>query len=438
MQPFFSTLSKLLILSVFLLSSCKTANKIFTSNKTPHEQYANKLADANLITTALGTLWMNAAQKALTQPVIIQLPYKETGYFAAEQPSASGYCFSAKRGEKINISITTDSTKAILLFADLWHYDSINPKLIRAADTTSLHIIQEVEEAETYTLRIQPELLRSGQFTVTISAAGSLAFPVPAANNPKIGSFWGASRDAGARKHEGIDIFGKFRTPVVAAADGYITSTRENNLGGKVVFLHPYQKNYTLYYAHLDSPTVREGQEVKTGDVVGLMGNTGNARTTPTHLHFGIYTNGGAIDPLPFVDNKNKRPQNITASLQPLGNFVRTNKATSVFASASAKSATVEKLINGSALQVFGATSDWYRVILSNGKEGFINDNNIASQSSSLKTYTTNTDVLFLDEPNSNASPKKKIAANTSLQIIGTCNDYNLVKIDGLTGWVEK
>jgi len=49
---------------------------------------------------------------------------------------------------------------------------------------------------------------------------------------------------------------------------------------------------------------VSEGQFVKRGETVGLVGNTGNAKHTPSHLHFGIYTSACAIDPLPFV-NKN-------------------------------------------------------------------------------------------------------------------------------------
>ncbi len=367
------------LILILLFLSCKTANKIFSTNKTPHEQYSSRLTELQLNTTALGKAWFNAAQKALQQPVTIQIPYKETGYFAAEQPAAFGFHFAAKRGEKINISITSDSLQELLLFADLWQYDTIKPKFIKAADTSTLNITYEVEENGSYQLRIQPELLRSGQYTVAISATGSLAFPVPAESNPKIGSFWGASRDAGARTHEGIDIFGKFRTPVVAAADGYITSTRGNKLGGKVIFLRPSSKNYTLYYAHLDSQIVKEGQEVKTGDVVGLMGNTGNARTTPTHLHFGIYTKGGAIDPLPFVNKQNARPKDITASLLPLGKYTRTKNVTTVFASASVKSNTIETLQAGAALQILAAVSNWYRVIVPNGKEGFINANGVVA-----------------------------------------------------------
>ncbi|RYY98431.1 MAG: M23 family metallopeptidase, partial [Chitinophagaceae bacterium] len=57
-----------------------------------------------------------------------------------------------------------------------------------------------------------------------------------------------------------------------------------------------------LYYAHLDEQRVRPGQHVAAGDILGLVGNTGNARHTPAHLHFGIYTAGGAVDPFPFID----------------------------------------------------------------------------------------------------------------------------------------
>lgn len=117
-----------------------------------------------------------------------------------------------------------------------------------------------------------------------------------------IGSFWGDGRDGGKRSHEGIDIFAPKHSPAIAASDGYVTGVREGGIGGKTVWLRPEGKNYTLYYAHLDKQLVREGQFVKKGETVGLVGNTGNAKYTPSHLHFGVYTYSGAIDPLPFVN----------------------------------------------------------------------------------------------------------------------------------------
>ena len=402
---------------LFFFVSCKTANKIFSATKSPHEQYSNHLNEAKLNTTALGMAWMNAAKKALQQPVVIVLPYKETGYFAAEQPNAAGYQFAAKRGEKIIVSVSVDTLLPLLFFADLFRADTTNPKFIRAADTANLAINYEVEEDGNYQLRLQPELLRSGQYTIVISTTGSLAFPVPAEDNPKIGSFWGANRDNGARKHEGIDIFGKFRTPVVAAANGYITSTKDNNLGGKVVFLRPDSKNFTLYYAHLDSQIAREGQEVKTGDVIGLMGNTGNAKTTPTHLHFGIYTNSGAIDPLPFVDKKNERPKEITVSLQSLNSYVHTRKSSVILASPFNKSYALEKVAEGTALQVTAATSAWYKVIVPNGKEGFIHKDDVSLQSAPIRMYTTVSNILLLDNATIAASPKKLISSGVPLTV---------------------
>jgi murein DD-endopeptidase MepM/ murein hydrolase activator NlpD len=58
----------------------------------------------------------------------------------------------------------------------------------------------------------------------------------------------------------------------------------------------------STYYAHLDRQAVTPGQRVNAGDLVGWVGNTGNARTTPPHLHFGVYlAAAGAVDPLPFI-----------------------------------------------------------------------------------------------------------------------------------------
>jgi peptidoglycan LD-endopeptidase LytH len=58
---------------------------------------------------------------------------------------------------------------------------------------------------------------------------------------------------------------------------------------------------------------VHEGQSVKKGDVVGLVGNTGNAKNTPSHLHFGVYTNDGPVNPLPFVNRTIKTAPAIPA-----------------------------------------------------------------------------------------------------------------------------
>jgi len=132
----------------------------------------------------------------------------------------------------------------------------------------------------------------------------ALAFPV-AGKRSSIGSFWGDVRDGGARSHEGIDIFAKKGTPVVAVCDG-VAYTGVGPRGGNYVWLRSWDYPWTAYYAHLDKHGVKNGQLVKKGDVLGTVGKTGNAKTTPPHLHFGIYTWLGAVNPLPYIKNSPK------------------------------------------------------------------------------------------------------------------------------------
>ena len=133
----------------------------------------------------------------------------------------------------------------------------------------------------------------------------SLAFPVWG-KRARVGSFWGDERDGGARSHEGIDIFARKGTPVVAIADGVIEERGITPSGGRILWLRTDGQPWSVYYAHLDKQLVREGQRVKKGQVLGTVGNTGNARTTPAHLHFGIYTWRGAVNPYPYVKNSKR------------------------------------------------------------------------------------------------------------------------------------
>ena len=106
------------------------------------------------------------------------------------------------------------------------------------------------------------------------------------------------------KEHEGIDIFAKKGTAVVAVCDGIIVSSGNTPRGGKVLWLQSFRHRWKAYYAHLDQKKVKPGQFVKKGQVLGTVGNTGNAKYTPSHLHFGIYKSfGGAMNPLPYVKN---------------------------------------------------------------------------------------------------------------------------------------
>jgi peptidoglycan LD-endopeptidase LytH len=134
---------------------------------------------------------------------------------------------------------------------------------------------------------------------------GKLLVPVVGVKRPALHTSFGEPR-SGGRKHAGMDIFAHRGTPVVAAAEGVVVRIgTTDRLGGNTVWVAG--KPSTLYYyAHLDhfQTGLRVGDHVEAGDVVGYVGNTGNARTTPPHLHFGMYPLVRAfwpVDPAPYL-----------------------------------------------------------------------------------------------------------------------------------------
>lgn len=131
-----------------------------------------------------------------------------------------------------------------------------------------------------------------------------LAMPLEDITKRQISDTWGAPRGAG-RRHEGQDIFAPKGTPVLSATRGFVYNIGENNLGGQTVSVIG-AGGRVYYYAHLDkyAPGLEEGDRVTTNTVLGYVGTTGNAQGTPPHLHFGIYTGSGAINPLPLLTDR--------------------------------------------------------------------------------------------------------------------------------------
>lgn len=153
-----------------------------------------------------------------------------------------------------------------------------------------------------WTLWQQPEIQRNlvahaQMFRLSRQAlptAGSLPNPVP---KQRFVDTWGAPRGNG-RMHEGVDIFAKRGTPIVSNIDAVVWKLENNRLGGTSIWL--YGAGGALhYYTHLDSyaPDLQRYQIIKRGQIIGYVGNTGNAKTTPPHLHYGIYIQGKAVNP---------------------------------------------------------------------------------------------------------------------------------------------
>jgi murein DD-endopeptidase MepM/ murein hydrolase activator NlpD len=129
----------------------------------------------------------------------------------------------------------------------------------------------------------------------------SLPVPVQGIDRGQLADTWGGAR-SGGRRHEGIDIFAPRGTPVIASTHGVIVRKGLNLLGGRVVgVLGP--AGWYHYYAHLDAwSVVGIGDWVEVGTVLGYVGDSGNAKGTPTHLHYGVYVDGAARNPYPLLN----------------------------------------------------------------------------------------------------------------------------------------
>lgn len=123
--------------------------------------------------------------------------------------------------------------------------------------------------------------------------------PVHGVTIDDIAATFGEPR-SGDRSHDGIDIFVARGTPVFSATRGVVLSVRETGVGGLQVWvIGPSRERH--YYAHLNdwAPGLARGDVLQAGDAIGTVGDSGNARGTPTHLHYGIYGAYGAFDPMP-------------------------------------------------------------------------------------------------------------------------------------------
>lgn len=411
----------ILLLSLFF--GCKPGKGLFGA-KRPHEQYAQKLRSAGLDQTAIGQQWFTASESALSSPQTITLPHKELGYFPAEKPRATGLKFRARQGEKLHIQLQTTPDTGFVLFVELWQErEGDAPLFLQATDSANL-FTQEAESDETYILRLQPELLKSGDYTLSISVGPSLDFPV---EGGRVGSIWGDDRDAGARRHEGIDIFAPKRTPALAAADGIVTSVREGGIGGKVVFMRPEGKAFSLYYAHLDEQLVSNGQRVKAGDTLGLVGNTGNARTTPPHLHFGIYARGGAVNPFPFVNPTVKRPPDIRIEKSSLLDTLRITSPVNIDNTNYGNNVVVVPM---------AAFEDRLRVQLPDGAVVNIPASATRKISTDLRQARIKKDSVLLESPQSGSPRIMRVKTETPVSVLGYFPDYAFVEVAGQRGWL--
>jgi murein DD-endopeptidase MepM/ murein hydrolase activator NlpD len=410
--------------------------------ETQRETYEHSLRDAGLMETALGRDWLAAGERSIEQALAVATPFEETGWLAPEEAAAVGYRLSARRGQRVTISAAIEPDSAAMIFIDVFQAarDSTEePRRIASADSAGRTVEFEPRRDGDFIVRVQPELLRGGRYTITIRSGASLSFPVLDASSRNIQSVFGDPRDAGARRHHGVDIFAKRGTPALAAAEGRISRVRVTAIGGKVVWLRDSKNNANLYYAHLDSQTVSAGDIVQPGDTVGFVGNTGNARTTPPHLHFGIYQRGeGPVDPYWFVYEPRGNPERLTADTSRLGRWTRSaGDRLTLRASPTDRAEAIDELPRHTALRVDAAIGAWYRVRLPDGRAGFVSARLTESAAKPLRTQRVAAGSEVLASPAPTAVSVERLAAGDPVEVLARFGGYLYVEApNGRMGWL--
>ena len=180
-------------------------------------------------------------------------------------------------------------------------------------------VAKQPEHAKRKQTPVAPEPTKNGRSSPPLLAmptglqprltAGGYVFPVygPVSYGNTFGAFRG---DVAGNWHHGDDIFAPLGAPILACADGLVFSVGWNDVGGNRLWLRDSEGN-EFYYAHLSAftPIARNGMHVKAGEMLGFVGNTGDAQGTPTHLHFEVHPSAllfmgydGAVNPTPYLD----------------------------------------------------------------------------------------------------------------------------------------
>jgi murein DD-endopeptidase MepM/ murein hydrolase activator NlpD len=128
-------------------------------------------------------------------------------------------------------------------------------------------------------------------------------FPVrgPHGTRGAVGEF-GAPRNGG-RVHKGFDVTASCGTPLAAATTGTVVKRAyDPRLDGNYIVIRGLGERRKYWYDHMVHPSPFQlGDQVHVGQIVGNIGRTGNAGSTPCHLHFEIHVNGRAVDPKPYL-----------------------------------------------------------------------------------------------------------------------------------------
>ncbi len=434
-----------LSLPLVLPFSCSTKEKVPEPYRPTHahDAYRHSLETAGLLETALGRDWVEVSKSVLDSPADVELPISETFDMDPAAAFASAYRFAVMRGQRVEVEAEVRGEKTGRLFVDLFR--AAEPSggqgvLVASAGEGEARLEFEPRRDATYIVRFQPELLRGGRTTVTIRKAASLEFPVAGKDIRAIQSGFGAPRDAGRRVHHGVDIFARRHTDVLAPSDAVVHYVGDGGIGGNTIWLYDAKRSLYLYFAHLQTQDVSPYASVQGGQKIGTVGNTGNARTTPPHLHFGIYMRPeGPVDPVEFIRNIDAAPEPLAADLEILGSWVRTaTDRISLRATNNRRSTALVFMDAGFPVRILGASGRQYRVALPDGTSGYVAAGSLESAAAPLESQWALAPQAVRRSPFSPEGVLDSLDAGEEFFVLGRSAEAWLVQtLQGTRGWIS-
>lgn len=158
---------------------------------------------------------------------------------------------------------------------------------------------------------VEPQPEAAPSLAVEEVAVPALLVPVAGIGVAQLRSNWGEARGGGMRGHQGLDVMAPAGAPVIAAADGKVEKLYFSRGGGITLYQRSDDGRWMFYYAHLRdyASGMSEGQQVRAGETIAYVGDTGNAGAGNYHLHFGVarmapgegWWQGTPVDPYPLL-----------------------------------------------------------------------------------------------------------------------------------------
>ena len=405
------------------------------------QQLLRELTDDSTYPLSLIEDWEWQAQRSLNEPLPLLLPYAEGWLALPDRSQAVTFTVLAQEGRVLEVNTQRDATAQGGLVIEVFDQEGGDyTQPVASIGPTDDQLRWPVLNSGTYRIRVQSTPGTAGAFALALDERFALDFPVDTDAEEPVRSFFGMPRDGGRREHHGIDIFAPRNTPVLAAADGYVSRVGTSPRGG----LHIWQRASdesgkalgTLYYAHLEDTFVTAGTWVDRGTPIGTVGNSGNAISTPPHLHFGLYQRfKGPLDPLPLTGPV-QRPSVLMSSGHRWPVWVSINReSVNVRAGPGTEFTVMATVGRGELVQVEAATAGWLRVRTGNGETGFLS----AALVGALQGQT----LMVVEESKVQASPENSSATLVTLQgqenisLLGRFGPARYVETDtGLRGWI--